>query len=510
MSLRQNTSQMMAEKLPQKRSTTSNGLRKRPQFEQIVNYIANGQETIKYPDRIAKQIRNHPFMTQLDFFDMQEDQHRSWEEQVRQREAVQLAGAMGITAAQARAAAGPYGGGGAGPMGGGYGPILNRGGGRGGGGVIGPAGPQVGPARPQPQAGPQPGAAGPQPGAAGPAGNYGPARYGGAPGAGPARTRLIGKQNTYGQMTPGVQPVPSGVLGQLASQDASATASADQMMVDATQQAKEALDREHARRSAAASAAAASLYPTGVPTQQEASSSSGAAASSGVLTQQGVDQGAAASSSGGKGKGKDTEMQKRLVAKNMGTSVNMMDAQAQALQDAAKKADAQLTQAAIQKPVPKKKPLGRPTTTIQVQKGPATKGTVSAPVLKHASEVKKINQAESARLAKMQTTSGQETITIERQAKTRKPAKPVKKVQLKNKPSDLAKEIKKSVGRKGAVVKKETPSAETRREKALQLKEKKYSETEVPTPKLAIGPRKQKGSKSGKSSKGRKRTVIIM
>ena len=49
-------------------------------------------------------------MTQLDFFDMQEDQHRSWEEQVRQREAAQLAGAMGITAAQAGAAAGPYGG----------------------------------------------------------------------------------------------------------------------------------------------------------------------------------------------------------------------------------------------------------------------------------------------------------------------------------------------------------------------------------------------------------------
>ena len=125
MSLRQNTSQMMADKLPQKRSTASNGLRKRPQFEQIVNYIANGQETIKYPDRQAKQIRNHPFMTQLDFFDMQEDQHRMWEEQVRQREAVQLAGAMGITAAQARAAAGP--------MGGRYGPIYNRGGGRGGG-----------------------------------------------------------------------------------------------------------------------------------------------------------------------------------------------------------------------------------------------------------------------------------------------------------------------------------------------------------------------------------------
>ena len=176
---------MIAAKLPQKRATVSNGLRKRPQFEQIVNYIANDQETIKYPNRMAKQIRNHPFMTQLDFFDMQEDQHRSWEEQVRQREAAQLAGAMGITAAQARAAAGPYGGGGGG---GGYGPIHNTGGGRG--GLVGPAGPQVGPARPQPQAGPQAGAgvraaaaearaAGPQPGAAaGPAGNYGPVRDG--------------------------------------------------------------------------------------------------------------------------------------------------------------------------------------------------------------------------------------------------------------------------------------------------------------------------------------------
>ena len=183
----------MIAKLPQKQATVSNGLRKRPQFEQIVNYIANGQETIKYPDRQAKQIRNHPFMTQLDFFDMQEDQHRMWEEQVRQREAVQLAGAMGITAAQARAAAGP--------MGGGYGPIHNRGGGRGGGGVIGPAGPQVGPARPQPQAGAgvraaaaEARAAGP-PAGAGMAGNYGPVRDGGQPGAGPARTRLIGKQN---------------------------------------------------------------------------------------------------------------------------------------------------------------------------------------------------------------------------------------------------------------------------------------------------------------------------
>ena len=144
-----------------------------------------------------------------------------------------------------------------------------------------------------------------------------------------------------------------------------------------------------------------------------------------------------------------------------------------------------------------------------MQKGSATKGNVFAPELKHASEVKKINKSVNAHAAKMQTTTGgQETITLIKTGKPPKPAPTTKPV--KNTPSVLANKIKMSVERKGAVVKKETPSAETRREKALQRKEKKYSETEVPTPKLAIGPRKQKGSKSGKSSKGRKRTVIIM
>jgi hypothetical protein len=264
-------------------------------------------------------------------------------------------------------------------------------------------------------------------------------------------------------MTPGVQPVPSGVVGQLASQDASASASAYQMMVDADKRAQEAIDREHARRSAAASAAAASLYPTGGETQQDddyqsamstlsqdpqaASSGAAAASSSGA---------AAASSSGGKGKGKDVEMQKRLVAKNMGTSVGVMDAQAQALQDAAKKADAQITQAAIGQPVPKKKPApGR--ATRKTLKGSVTKGTVSAPVLKYASEVKKINQAESARLDRMSTTSGQEQIVIIKTGKRTKPApktNPVKKFNLKDKSSELAAKIKTSVERKGAVVKK--------------------------------------------------------
>jgi hypothetical protein len=48
------------------------GLRQRPNFEAILDYVANKQETIKYPDRAAKQLRNHPYLTQLDDIGMME------------------------------------------------------------------------------------------------------------------------------------------------------------------------------------------------------------------------------------------------------------------------------------------------------------------------------------------------------------------------------------------------------------------------------------------------------
>jgi hypothetical protein len=67
------------------------GLRKRPQMEQIVDYLENGQERVQYPDREAKFIRNHPFMTQLDFFDMQEEEKKAWEEEKRKQEAKEIA-----------------------------------------------------------------------------------------------------------------------------------------------------------------------------------------------------------------------------------------------------------------------------------------------------------------------------------------------------------------------------------------------------------------------------------
>ena len=73
------------------------GLRPRPQFEQIVDYLANGQEHVNFPDREAKFVRNHPFMTQLDFFDTNEEQKRAWEEQKRQEEAKQTAQTLGLS-----------------------------------------------------------------------------------------------------------------------------------------------------------------------------------------------------------------------------------------------------------------------------------------------------------------------------------------------------------------------------------------------------------------------------
>ena len=106
MSLKRNVPEMIAQKLPQKGKQTgidTTGLRKRPQFEQIVDYLAYGQENIVYPDREAKLIREHPFMTQLDFFGMQEDQKMKWEEQTRQHEAEMIAEKTGVSAASVKA-----------------------------------------------------------------------------------------------------------------------------------------------------------------------------------------------------------------------------------------------------------------------------------------------------------------------------------------------------------------------------------------------------------------------
>ncbi len=42
-------------------------------MEHLVNYLNTGKESVQLSDRKAKLIRNHPFMTQFDFFDTSED-----------------------------------------------------------------------------------------------------------------------------------------------------------------------------------------------------------------------------------------------------------------------------------------------------------------------------------------------------------------------------------------------------------------------------------------------------
>ncbi len=100
---------MIAEKLPAKgnrlkKGISPTGLHERPQMEQIVNHLNFGQETVRFPEREAKLIRNHPFMTQLDFFDMQEDQERKWEAETRQHEVVRVVEETGLSAVEVSAA----------------------------------------------------------------------------------------------------------------------------------------------------------------------------------------------------------------------------------------------------------------------------------------------------------------------------------------------------------------------------------------------------------------------
>ncbi len=83
MSLKREVNDMIAEKSPVKVNRRENGINatglpKRPEREQIVKHSNFGQETVRFPGREAKLIRNHPSVMQLDFFDTQEDQERKW------------------------------------------------------------------------------------------------------------------------------------------------------------------------------------------------------------------------------------------------------------------------------------------------------------------------------------------------------------------------------------------------------------------------------------------------
>ena len=181
------------------RQISYTGLRKRPTFEAIVDYIANKQETTPYPNRLAKQIRNHPYLTQLDDYGMMEmeaQQERTNEEQYKEQIIRHIVETTGSSAPEIRVIQGPPGP--EGPPGapGAQGPPGTRGhrgspGQRGQQGLQGPPGQpgQQGPQGPpgqqgqRGQSGPpgrqgQPGQSGPQ----GPQGQSGPPGPHGAPG----------------------------------------------------------------------------------------------------------------------------------------------------------------------------------------------------------------------------------------------------------------------------------------------------------------------------------------
>ena len=55
------------------------GLRRRESYDEVVSIIENDQTKIKYPNRVAVQILNSPYMKQLDIealMDMQNQQDR--------------------------------------------------------------------------------------------------------------------------------------------------------------------------------------------------------------------------------------------------------------------------------------------------------------------------------------------------------------------------------------------------------------------------------------------------
>ena len=89
-----------------KRATDYGGLHREKQMWEIIHYLTYNQEKQQFPDREAKQIREHPYMTQLDFFDMQEDQKRAWEGQKREQEAKTVAQETQTSVAEIQAVAG--------------------------------------------------------------------------------------------------------------------------------------------------------------------------------------------------------------------------------------------------------------------------------------------------------------------------------------------------------------------------------------------------------------------
>jgi predicted nucleic-acid-binding protein len=82
------------------------GLRRRESYDEVVSIIENDQTKIKYPNRVAVQILNSPYMKQLDteaLMDMQNQQDRMSKNKMKQLVMQELASQTGTPFVQMRA-----------------------------------------------------------------------------------------------------------------------------------------------------------------------------------------------------------------------------------------------------------------------------------------------------------------------------------------------------------------------------------------------------------------------
>ena len=75
-------------------------LRKRPNFDELVNYIEYKQPNIKYPNRIATFLRNSPYLSQFDgdsWIDLEEQENNILKEKLIQQQLITLSKEKGLT-----------------------------------------------------------------------------------------------------------------------------------------------------------------------------------------------------------------------------------------------------------------------------------------------------------------------------------------------------------------------------------------------------------------------------
>ena len=82
------------------------GLRKKDTYEELINYLLTDQDVVRYPDRRAKQLRESPYLTQLDgegLGEMQDHQERQFREEQKQNVIRQVASTSSKSVSQIKA-----------------------------------------------------------------------------------------------------------------------------------------------------------------------------------------------------------------------------------------------------------------------------------------------------------------------------------------------------------------------------------------------------------------------